>query len=231
MKKKLSKICALTLCFLLSITSFAFATTSNNSDATKITFSKNTVITEENMDEILTYYGLDPENVLPNDGRIEKELVTVGDLEKALDDFKNLPKEIIIEDKNAKNINITENENNISILSTGSSTVASSFNMGSMGITVKATGYYFSGGEERYWYQAIAGDVDVSSLSAYYAYEITDINYITCQVYNPYQYSSYLKTSYSVTYTTYAVILGMLVELGSAPLSGYSQFDVSYIPG
>ena len=55
--------------------------------------SAETVITEDNIEDILNYFGIDPSNVVKMDETIEYD-VTVRDLQKAIEEFKQLPKTI-----------------------------------------------------------------------------------------------------------------------------------------
>ncbi len=74
----------------------SFASTLTVTDAKKeLKLTRNTVITQENFDQVLMKYGIDPSNVKQKDNSAgNNATMTVGEFEDALNYLKNQPKKI-----------------------------------------------------------------------------------------------------------------------------------------
>lgn len=94
-----------------------------------------------------------------------------------------------------------------------------------------ATGQYYSSGTTKYWTNALGGNIAVdTSPTPTWWYEIEKINNLTNTVKNPNTTSSYLQLSYNYVVGYYLGINGYGVLVKEIPVSGYTNFDKSYIP-
>lgn len=233
MKKLFSLILAVTMIF--SAIGFAFA-----SPVTKVSkkdFSADTVITQDNVNEILKYYGLDPTKIDKSKDVSTLSQVTVGDLEKALEEAKKTPKTVVVRDGA-----VTEKTNNdvsaaAVIVTTGTATVYKDSTITtSLVVNYSATGKYYKAVSNydtvKYWTSALGSSISTSSETADYYWQITSIRKNANKVVNANTSSSYLQQDYDFTVTCYFGIRG----IGGIPykainVSGYNRYPgSSYIP-
>jgi len=193
------------------------------------TFSQDTVITEDNMNDILKYYGLDPSTVVKNDKPVTSD-VTVRDLETAIKAAKQLPHAITTHDDNPANVNVTTND--FTIQETGTATVSRDSTItSSLVMKYSATGRYYKSDSTKYWTEALGADIEIASdTSPSYYYDIDEIRKLTNKVVNAGTSSSYLQMDYDYTVGYYIGVMGYGIRLWSIPIDGYSTFNSSYIP-
>ena len=230
MQKKILSL-VLTIIIILSSTSLAFASTTTATDPArqKSTFAKDTVITEDNMNDILKYYGLDPSNVIKLNKPVTRD-VTVQDLEKALKEFDKLPKTITIHDDNPTNVKVTNNITTKAV--TGTATITKDNNITtSLVVRYFDTGKFYKNGSTKYWTDALGTDLKiVSDPTATYFYLIDKISKLTNTIYKASTSKSYLQMDYKYDVGCYLGVNGYGIKYKSITINGYSRFDNSYIP-
>ena len=141
-----------------STAGFAFA--SSVTKSSQKPFSANTVITKDNADEILMYFGIDPTKI---DKTMDVSLLpqaTVGDLEKALKEAKKMPKAVVIYDDGIASEPKTAKNNGVStsavIINTGTATAYTNTAItASLTVNYAATGQYYEAistyDQTKYW--------------------------------------------------------------------------------
>lgn len=160
MVKKL--IClSLVLCMTLVLMVPTYAQENENS------ISSNTIITEDNIYEVLEYLGIDSSNyvkidVTEKEVHTGKGVHTVGELEKAI-------KEVEKQKSNIKNATITKSSSNlVSTLSSGTTMLYRTFDVDSYIVEYEVSASYADG----YWTSANSAAVSVDSDSLIYTYKI-----------------------------------------------------------
>lgn len=226
-KKKKFFSLVLSIIMILSTMNLAFASTTTATDSR---FSPDTVITEDNVNDILKYYGLDPSNIKKNDNMPVNIKVTVRDLEKALIESSKLPKTIIQNDYNPTNSKVTNGQVKASASGTATAyylaKITSSLNM-----NYSATGQYYSSGSTKYWTSAGPANITVATPpTSLYFYQIDSITKLTNTVVNANTSSSYLKMEYSYAVGYYMFVGVGYILLNSIGVYGSTNFGTSYIP-
>lgn len=229
---------AVVLALLLSLctASFAFASTTSATDSNRkeFTFSQDTVITEDNINDILKYYGLDPSAVCRKNERPVVPVirdVTVRDLEAAIKMAKQLPDKIIINNDDPTNIKVITN--NITTQDTGTATVSRIVVItSSLHMKHSATGRYYKSGSAKYWTSALGASIEVASdPSGIYYYQVDEIRKLINRVYNAGTSNSYLQMDYDYTVGFYMGIKDFGgIRLTSTNISGYTRFYADSIP-
>lgn len=229
-KKLLSLILAATMIFLT--TAFAFA--SPDIKVSQKDFSADTVITQDNVNEILKHYGLDTTKIDKSRDLSTLPLITVGDLEKALKEAKKTPKTVF--DRDSAVTEKTNNEISVAAVTTGTATAYKNIAYtDSLTVNYSATGTYYknttSTGTTKYWTGALGSTIATTSGTATYYWKITEIRKNTNKVVNANTTSSYLQQDYDYTATCY---LGVRyvggIPINSIDVSGYTRYNSSYIP-
>jgi hypothetical protein len=105
-KKLLCVILAISIIFCFNIVSFA------QDDTTKLNskITRDTVITEDNLNEILNLYGIDPSTAKKSNTPMDKAAVTVGQLEDAINLIKQEVKENLTMNKTIDNSNLVSSD-------------------------------------------------------------------------------------------------------------------------
>ncbi|PHJ36704.1 hypothetical protein P378_20700 [Desulforamulus profundi] len=228
MKKIFSFI--LTMIMILSLANFAFASSTTVSDQ-KMTFSPDTVVTDDNMYDVFKYMGLNPINVKKRDKPVSG-VVTVRDLQNALNEAKKLPNRIVIRDDNESVSNDSTTQNITTLATSGTATVYKKATItNSLVMKYIATGKYYSNGTTKYWTSALGSDIriDTAPTPAWW-YEMKDIRKNSISVKNPSTTSSYLQLDYDYTVGYYIGVNGYGILTKEIPVSGYTRFDKTYIP-
>lgn len=229
MKKLLSLILAATMIF--STIGFAFA--SPDTKVSKKVFSADTVITQDNADEILKHYGIDTTEIDKSKDVSTLPQITVGDLEKALEETKKTPKKVVDRDGA-----VTEKTNtDVSAAATGTATAYKNIAYtDSLTVNYSATGTYYKststyGPNVKWWTGALGSTIATTSGTASYYWKITEIRKNTNKVVNANTTSSYLQQDYDYTATCYFGVryVGGII-INSINVSGYTRYDSSYIP-
>lgn len=230
--KKFTAIVLVLLLFLFTASlAFASTTTATDSDHQTFTFSQDTVITEDNMINILKYYGLDPSAIVKNDRPVTGD-VTVRDLEKAINYAKKLPDELTICNDNPTNIKAINND--IIIQSTGTATVYhNAIITSSLTMTYSAIGKFYKSGSTKYWTEALGSNiaVGVDSSSPPYFWRLDAIRKNTNTLFNGGTTNSYLQMDYDYTVGYYMGISGgWAIRISQTPINGFTRFNSSTIP-
>ena len=170
-KKIIKKVIAASMSLALVHTTIApipvFAAESNKQ------FSEETVITTENVYDVLSYLDIDENNLEVNQ-EASYATVTVGELKEAIDSAKKYQKEV----EKDSTINIEDiSSSPQSTRATYSKTLSSALVVGSATITFNAVGYY-SG---KHWTNASASNASVDSDFVIYTYKLSgQSNKTTC---------------------------------------------------
>ncbi|MCB8817561.1 hypothetical protein [Desulfosporosinus shakirovi] len=240
MKKRIFSCLILAVVMTFSITCSAFASTNNAENCNSIkesAFTKDTLITKDNIYKILDYYGLDRSALREDIDDKSFGDVTVGNLEDALNEAKRIPKMIVIDKNNPTNeelssIGITPYE--ITPMANGILTVAQNSEVFNDGPVVRYTcsGKYYKNGTTKYWTEA-AGGADITMVTAqagtiYYA--IDDIIKLETSVENPSTSSSKLVLDYKYDIGNYIGIKGLGgIRIGHNLITGTNKYNTSYI--
>lgn len=229
MKKIIGLI--LTVIMMFSITNLAFAsTTTTDSSDLKTAFSPETVITEDNLNDILKYYGLDPSAVIKLDKPVLVD-VTVRDLEKAIEEAKKLPKTITIKDDHPTNVKVTDikiDNLNAQAATTGTATVGRDNKItDSLYVYVSATGKFYKNGTTKYWTEALGAGFEISALSSVttgYYYLVDKKSLLKNTLYNGSTNNSYLRAEYNCDVGTYLGIKGSGIRIATTNINGSTYF-------
>lgn len=227
MLKKLSNsvvAVVLTMSFLLSTGGTVFASESNATSAPK-TYSKDTVITNDNMNDILKAHSIDPSTLVKNTNTVSAA-VTVGDLEKALAETKKMPKKIISNDTAPL---ISSSKGTLSALATGSGTATgtrATTYTNSLTVDYYASGTYTNG----MWSSATGSSWAPRATGIPTSWWIvTQIYTNRVDLYNANTTSAYLKVSYNYDVTNYIGVLGYGIPIKAINITGSTTMNNSYI--
>lgn len=180
MKKLLSLILAATIMF--STIGFAFA--AQNTKETQKDFSADTVITKDNANEILKHYGIDPTKIDKSKDVSTLPQITVGDLEKALEEAKNTPKTIVDRDdavtEEANNdisaADTKKTNNDVSAAATGTATVHKDVKYtDTLTVNYTVSGYYYKSTTVKWWTGALGSSIATTSSGPTYYWKITSV--------------------------------------------------------
>ena len=221
MKKKNILIMTLTVIFIFSITSLAFASSQ------KSTIAPDTVITQDNIYDVLKYCGLDPSsNIINSDIPATKE-ATVRDLKNAIKESKKLPKIIKIYDNNPKNVNIN-NTAPKTVFQAGTATVFYDAQISSSVIMrYSASGAYNSSNQ---WTAAYGASITSLSDDSVYYYTVGQINRLLNTCYNAATGSAYLQLDYDYIINHYYGIKGVGgILINQTNVIGKTNFNNSYL--
>ncbi|NLI14329.1 hypothetical protein [Pelotomaculum propionicicum] len=223
------------LCVVLSLLIFALPVmastepTVQESGFNQKTFSEDTVITEDNVNDILKYFGLDPGNIIKKDN-MPNIKVTVRDIEKTLKESSKLPKTIIQNDSNPTDVKVKTDV--LGAKSSGTATVCKNVKITSaLYMNYYATGQYYHEGSTKYWTSAGPARLEVATPpTALGFYQLDSVTTLTNQVVNPYTSSSYLRMDYCYAVGYYMYVGVGYILINSIGVSGYTTFGTSYIP-
>jgi hypothetical protein len=112
-RKLLSVILVVAIIFSCNILTFAKEDTSK----AKGKITRDTVITKDNLNEVLKLYGIDPSTAKASDESIDQAATTVGQIEDAIELIKQQSSKNITTDDNSSNIAISKNATGISPMS------------------------------------------------------------------------------------------------------------------
>ncbi|SET15103.1 hypothetical protein [Anaerobranca gottschalkii] len=206
---------------------FVFANQSN--------ISSDTIITEENIKDVLTYLGLKEDSLIENDSFTDDgSYITVKQLEKALEEFKKIPKEInIIEELYIDNI--INSDDNLKIISSpfyGTATVHRFSTLGSISYHYSASAQYYSNPYRvKYWTgEAYSSNIQVSNNVVGFTSSVTQVRQQTLSVINPGNTNSILKLTADYTFTTWFDVKFARVKIGDTPVNSIINWNNSYIP-
>lgn len=233
MKKLFNLILAMTMIF----SAIGFAYGSPVAKASKKVFSADTVITQDNVNEILEYYGLDSTKIDKSKDVSTFPQVTVGDLEKALEEAKKTPKTVVVRDSAVtEKINSDVFPTSV-IVTTGTATAYKDATVSSsLVVNYSATGKYYKAVSNydtvQYWTSALGSTISTTSGNADYYWTISAIRKNTNKVVNANTSSSYLQQDYDYTATCYLGVRGLGgIPYNSINVSGYTNYPgSSYIP-
>ncbi|MDF9410030.1 hypothetical protein L7E55_17075 [Pelotomaculum isophthalicicum JI] len=234
-KKYLVVLCAVLSVLMFALPVMASAETMVQGSNQK-TFSKDTVITEDNVNDILRCYGLDPNSIIKKDN-MPNVKVTVGDLENALKEFSKMPKKVVLNNDNPTNVKVIPDnqvkpDGLIRPLSSGTQTCFYEAHISSsLTMNYYATGYYYHEGSTKYWTAAGPANITVGTpASTLYFYSLDSVTTLTNQVVNPYTSGSYLHMEYCYAVGHYMFVGVGYIRIGSQSVSGSTNFNSSYIP-
>lgn len=226
-KKLLKPVLAsiLTMSFLLSTGGAVFAADSKTIPAPK-TFSKDTVITKNNLNDVLKAHNIDPSTLVKNT-KTSSAAVTVGDLEKALEEAKKLPKEITLNDNTPLSLS---NINGVSpAYASGSGTsVATRATTYTNSLTVDyyATGGYTNG----MWSSALGSSWAPRATGIPTSWWIVTKTYSNnIYLYNGGTANAYLRQVYNYDVTNYYGLVGYGVPMTTINIQGSINYSNAYI--
>jgi len=221
-KSLIMMVLAVNLMLILSTCAFA---SENSTIPSHQKYSTNTVITEDNMNDILKYLGLDPNKVIKTNRSVNRT-VTVGELQKAIAESKNLPKIINEQDSIPTNVK-PSGASTIVPLTSGTKTVGTSTQYtSSLIVDYYATGA-FSGG---YWTAAYGSSFAVEPTNNPLNWWVVTKTYNnTNNLYNGGTSSAYLHFSYNFDLTNYYGLGGYGIPINAININGFKNFDNSYL--
>ncbi|TGE37189.1 hypothetical protein E4K67_15045 [Desulfosporosinus fructosivorans] len=239
--KKIFSCLMLTFVMVFSITCTGFASTNNAENYNSImnpTFTKNTLITKDNVNEILEYYGLDRSALREDMDDKSFGDVTVGDFENALNKAKKIPKMIVTDNNNPTNqssTKITSPDGNSPMAATSVQTVTTDSEVWSGGPVVR----YACSGEAynnysttKYWIGPLGGAniLMVTGQVGTIYYAVDSITRLITTVQNPSTSSSKLVLDYNYKIGTYTGIKGMGgIRIATNTVAGTNYYGISYI--
>lgn len=230
MKKKLLSLFVIAICLILASSTIVSAKTKNS-------FTKDTVITKENLKDVVKFVGLDPNGVVENSNLpSNSKIITIGDLEAAITKAKQMNStSLIISNENLTNKNTDLNSNLITPLAvTGTQTCTRTFQNGDLLYTDWVTGTYYkenyTWGRIAYWTAAGGANPTVSSYSGGYVWSIISTRKLTNTLINGNTEQSYLSFNFDYTVREYINLAGNLIPVQDISLSGTHNYDISYIP-
>jgi hypothetical protein len=238
--KKVKSVIAtlLTTALILSSSSVVFASVNTNT-ATVHSFSKSTVITKDNIYEVLDYCGLDRSALKKDIDHKSFGAVTVGDLEDAINKAKKIPKMIARKDKptnvESSSIGVTPNKiTPMNTSTTGIETVAENSEawIGGPIVRFSCSGHYYNDGTTKYWTSEAggAGITMVSGQAGTTFYDIDFVNKLDTSVQDPSTSDSELVLDYGCQIGTYLGVKDLgSVEIYHNTIAGTNYYGSSYI--
>lgn len=203
----------------------------SSSDGGKL--SPDTVITKDNIHQVLEHLDIDPSNYTEYDTPVETnhQKITVGHLQKILKQSKEQPKEIKIK-KTIKNPHKNKNPYQKNLLSlassTGTKTVDYTFHYTPYDITYIQTGRYYIDRRYDTWTSAGGSNASISSNSPVSIYKILNMSF-NAYVENSYSYDSVLRQKSDITIGEYVGFSWGNVKVAESQLHGDVSWDASYI--
>ncbi len=204
--------------------------------AQDINFNEKTVITEDNMSEILRYYGIEENNIIQNRTENSKEnrITTVGDLEKALEEIKKLPNIVNVnssKEKEFQNNKIkSEYRNFLTSRSDGyygTATVSQTTTHSDYyDTTYTVNGGFYSSASVSYWIQGYGAEIDVADGFGIIA-EVTDVRKLISRVIDN---GNILRVEADYTVEYYLGFEWGNIPYGSSDVTSNINFNTSYIP-
>ena len=200
-------------------------------------FSADTIITEDNLNSILSYYGLDPSTIVTNiDTSDTSPVSTVAELEQVLTYFSNTNNtSYCVEDETSLvEFNNLGNVVPLDLIVYGNRTLIQYNDVSTnWGLKTQCTGYYGINETARYkWWTGVSNPSVLlySDPVPGIAYVLDSVNSIGASY-----TSSTITLSYSVTVKSYlAIVIGGIEILGvllsTTNVSGNSYWGTSYIP-
>jgi len=193
-------------------------------------FSKDTVITESNLNDVLKAHNIDPSTIVKNTGAVAPDL-TVGDFEASLEKAQKTPKKMSSYDvlptasglPNAALITPSMSTMGYSGIATGYRTTAYTE---SLRVTYSATGNCQNG----MWVNSVTSDYTALATYIPTSWWVISSKYRNwINIYNAGSPNAYLKMTYSYRATNYQGVLGYGIPMGSIDIVGDVAFDNSYI--
>ncbi|OLN25190.1 hypothetical protein [Desulfosporosinus metallidurans] len=216
--------CVLTMSFLLSTGGAVFAA-DNKTTPTPQTYSKDTVITESNLNDILKVHNIDPSKIVKNTKTVSST-VTVGDLEKALEEAKKMPKKITSND--TAPLNLSTNGTLCALASGSGTSIATRATTYTNTLTVDyyATGAYTDG----MWSYALGSSWAPRATgipTSWWTVTQTYSNHI--YLYSASTPYAYLSQVYNYDITNYIGVLGYGIPNGTINIQGTINYSNAYI--
>lgn len=235
---KVHRIFSLCIVFVLLFTLTASAATSyseaNNAGLPE-QISSETVITEDNIYDVLEYVGLDSSAFIKTDKpNINTNIVTVGDLEKAIEKVNQMPHTITDTPDIPDVVDpaIERVTTNVDIKGYPTKTVSQNTTYSSYTMRYSATGEYYTEPyppHNAFWMKALGGNIEVQSCNFPLTVIIEEIRSLTNTLYNSGTTNSYLKLAYDYTVGIYTGVEWGLIKTGENDISGYTIFNTSYL--
>lgn len=228
----LKKMVVLLLIFSLLFV-MSFSVSANPIDSKEPTFNSDTIITMENIDEILEYYGIDPSEKVEMPGRNMNIVVTVKDFEEILKKAQSQPK-IIYQNSNGGNDMVNE-DRNFGILSTGYGNKQVNRNVWIVadGIYVRYTGqgrFFQHSTYGRVWTEAFSYDVEtLDNGNPLVDAQITRRWNMSSSVVNPYRHDAFFKGLHDYEVTSYYVWSGIGVPINKIRVQGQNTWGNSFL--
>ncbi|MBO8158628.1 hypothetical protein [Thermosyntropha sp.] len=227
MISKVYKILNLCVAFVLLFTlPTSAAVLSSKANYTQLSeqISSETLITEDNIYEVLEYVGLDSNAFTKTDKpNSNSNIVTVGDLEKKIEEFNRRPHTMI--DTEDVFIEVIPNvKESYPVM-----TVYSDTDYGSYTMRYFATGKYYvepPPPHYTYWVEALGGDIEVASADFPTVVSIKEINILRNTLYNGGSPGSYLRLDFDYTVEVFIGVENGLIKIGEDNISGFKKFYI-----
>jgi len=191
-------------------------------------FSKDTVITESNMNDVLKAHNIDPSLVVKNPAGTVDNIVTVGDFEAILDEAKKQPKKI---HSNDSGLPTAGGLPNASLMTASSYTGASTASRATRYTETLIVNYYAAGyATNGMWTYPVSsnwtpGPTNIAT--AWWTVVKTYTNHLF--LYSGGTIYAYLQLSYSYDITNYIGVGGYGIPTNTIGITGTINFSNSYI--
>lgn len=218
----------------LAISSMALAAqpVSNDQVDKNISFSDDTIITEDNIYDVLKYFGLD-ESALIFDEDCPKNEVTVEELREAIEKSQKLPQKVTLNRvASPKNTVVVDKldlswqteEASKAAASTGTKTLHDYFTVGGCELEHRVSGKYYKNGSTKYWTEERSSSMYAHTDEILHKYEIKNVTGNTLIVVNAGTISSYLKHFYNYDLVHYLSAGIAWIEIGRNSIDGWTKY-------
>lgn len=219
--------------FLITLPVAASSSVDTNYNSKEIT--SETIITEENLYDVIEYVGLEQNAFVKTDKTdVKSNIKTVGDLEKVIQKVNEIPKKI----HETSEIEVIPSGDEVivpddaSIQSYPVKTVHKDTNYSSYTIRYSASGKYYTEPyppHNAYWMEAAGGNIVVQSYDFPLNVVIESIDSLTNNLYNSGTLNSYLRLDYDFTVGIYIGVDWGWLKINENDISGYTTFGTSYL--
>ena len=220
--KKLTIFSIVLLSLLLFFVPVGFASQPN-------VISPETLITEENIEDVVKHFGLDSSNIIKLD-KNTNNTPTVRELEMAIEMAKQMPASITdIYNERIPNDEKFDTEISPNNGYTNTMVAVQDSTYGDTVMRYLATGKYYRCIHYAYWISAENADIRVISSAPGIATAIDEVRLLTINVHNPRTTNSYLRMNYDYTLGHYLIVQGSGIKVGEQDISGWRIFNDSYL--
>lgn len=224
MKRKILTI-SLSFVIFISFSSLAFAqdTDTNNS------ITDSTIITSENIYDVVDYLGLNPEDVTFYDSEKYPNVdVTVGEFKAIILQAEETLKDVQTQSDDVYQSSNTFNASDSILRMSGNKTVSKKVDYSSScQVKYSVSGDYYSDDfdiRNRFWHRCTDWDMEITKSYTIYFYEIDDVYEKNAYAVNANTNNSYIQFDYDYDIGAYLGIGDFAVKYHSFNVDGYTRF-------